>query len=59
MVYELDLNKAIKQASVFNANGNDDIKQIKSVPERQILHVFLSFVVLGFYTDTNKPWVHR
>lgn len=40
MVYGLDLNKAINMASVFNSNGNGDIKQIKSVPERQILHVF-------------------
>lgn len=48
MVYELDLNKAIKQASVFNANGNDDIRQIKSVPERQILHVLSHLWFLDF-----------
>lgn len=46
MVYELGLNKAINMASVFNSNGNADIKQIKSVPERQILHVFSHLWVL-------------
>lgn len=54
MVYELDLNKAINMASVFNSNGNGDIKQIKSVPERQILHVSLicSSWILYSYKQT-------
>lgn len=49
-------------ASAFNSNGNGDIKQIKSVPERQILRVFSHLWFLDFIqlqtnhacTDDNK-----
>lgn len=40
--------KLSKQASIFNANGNDDIRLIKPVPERQILHVLSHLWFLDF-----------
>lgn len=42
-------------ASVFNSNGNDDIKQIKSVPESQILRVFSHLWFLDFIQIQTNP----